>query len=65
MCPGRFYAKNELLLAVAMLLYSFEFEYLDVEKFKKTKDNMGSWAVGTLVPDRQNAVRVKRRERKI
>ncbi len=61
-CPGRHYAKNEMSLAVAMLLWAFDIEFVDLEGVKKTRQNMKAFAVGTLTPDRPNAIRLRRRK---
>jgi cytochrome P450 len=61
MCPSRHYAKNEMLLVVAMLLWAFDFELLDLNGVKKTKASMSAFPTGTLSPDRENAVRMRRR----
>ena len=67
-CPGRIFAKQEILAAVAMVLLSFEFEFVawvnpiskDKEKrFPKTRK--GYVGNGVMVPDRDMRVRIKRR----
>lgn len=62
MCPGRHYAKNEMSLAVAMLLWAFDIEFVDLEGAKKTQQDMRAFAVGTLTPDRANAFRLRKRK---
>lgn len=62
MCLGRHYPRNEMALAVAMLLWTFNIEILDVEAAKKTGRSMRAFAVGTLTPNRDNRIRIRRRE---
>jgi hypothetical protein len=62
MCPGRYYAKSEICLVVAMLLWTFEIEFLDMEAARKTKQSMAAFAIGTLSPAGKNPIRIKRRK---
>ncbi|KAG4436433.1 hypothetical protein IFR05_008088 [Cadophora sp. M221] len=62
MCPGRQYAKNEMALAVAMLLWAFDIEFWDLEGVKKTGQSLSAFGVGTLTPDRENAIRLRKRK---
>ena len=61
-CPGRYYAKSEMCLIVAMLLWAFDIEFLDVEAARKMKPSMAVFAIGTLSPSGNNPVRLRRRE---
>jgi cytochrome P450 len=61
-CPGRHYAKQEMYLTVATILWAIDFEFVDLDKAKATKPNMKAFAVGTLHPDRKNDVRIRRRK---
>jgi len=61
MCPGRYYARYEMCLVVAMLLWTFEIEFLDIEAARKTKPCMAAFAIGTLSPAGKNSVRLRRR----
>lgn len=65
MCPGRHYAKHEIYLVVAMMLWEFDFEFRDLESVKKTKANTDVFSVGTLHPDRMNAVKIRRRNKQL
>lgn len=62
MCPGRHYAKQEIYLLVTMMLWAFDFEFVDPAGAKKTKGDTALFSVGTLHPDRKNAVKVRRRK---
>lgn len=61
MCPGQHYAKNEMALTVAMLLWEFDMEFLDLESVGNTGRDMSAFGVGTLVPDRENRIKLRRR----
>jgi len=61
MCPGQHYAKNEMVL-VAMLLWAFEIEFLDLERAKATGQSMKAFPAGVLGPDRENPVRMRVRK---
>ena len=62
MCPGRYYAKSEMSLVVAMLLWAFEIEFLDIEAASNTKTSMASFAIGTLSPAGKNPIRLRKRQ---
>lgn len=62
MCPGQHYAKNEMSLVVAMLLWAFEIEFLDLESAKLTTQDMTAFPSSTLRPDRRNAIRLRVRK---
>lgn len=62
MCPGRHYAKNVSHVTIAMMLWAFDFEFVDLDQAKATKSDMKAFAVGTLHPDSKNAVRIRRRK---
>ena len=65
-CPGRFYAKQEILAAVALFLTSFDFEVLYFVNKDRTKSDrgpqVGSEARGVARIDRDLLVRLKRRD---
>lgn len=60
-CPGRHYAKNEMLAVVAMMLWAFDFEIVDKESVGRTKASLRAFPTGTLSPDRENRVTVRMR----
>ena len=60
MCPGRFFAKNELLASLAMLVSCFDFEVNMGHKWKPQPD-MRYWLVGALPPKGEIRFRVRRR----
>ena len=64
-CPGRYYAKQEILAAVALLLASFDFEILHFVNKDDSKSSrgpeVGSEARGVARIDRDLLVKMKRR----
>ncbi|KAK3322012.1 cytochrome P450 [Apodospora peruviana] len=60
-CPGRFFAKQEIITAVATMLSEFEIDLLPTEK--KVGFNMSYFAAGTMPPDRTVPARIRRRRR--
>ncbi|KAF7511107.1 hypothetical protein GJ744_005338 [Endocarpon pusillum] len=68
MCLGRFFAKQEILVTMAILFRMYDFEkggYLDgkgkrTDKFQGVKSRLAG--VDTLRPDDDFCVRMKRRE---
>ena len=61
-CPGQHYAKNEMVLVVAMLLWAFDIEFLDLDRAKATGQSMKAFPAGVLGPDRENPVRLRVRK---
>lgn len=65
-CPGRHFAKQEILLTVAILLSRFEFEFvewvtMDGKKSDRPPRNNSKWeGAGGLPPDVDMKVRMKR-----
>jgi len=67
-CPGRIFAKQEILAAVAMVLLSFDFEFVGwVNPFSKDKEERfprakkGYVGNGVVAADRDMRVRIKRK----
>jgi hypothetical protein len=67
-CPGRIFAKQEILAAVAMVLLSFDFEFVGwVNPFSKDKElrfpraKKGYVGNGVVAADRDMRVRIKRK----
>ena len=66
-CPGRFFAKQEVLAAVAILIWKFEVEFLEFVTMEGEKSERGpeqdGWNVGSgaVVPDRDLRVRLKKK----
>lgn len=60
-CPGRFFAKQEMMAAIAVLMREFDVELVDVEASRKTKPDMKYFPAGSLPPDRAVPVRMRRR----
>lgn len=64
MCPGRHFAKQEMLAAVAVMMREFEIELTDPVGAQKAKPDPKIFATGALGPDRKLPVRVRRRRHK-
>ncbi|KPM38845.1 hypothetical protein AK830_g7698 [Neonectria ditissima] len=62
MCPGRFFAKQELMAGVAVVLRAYEIELLDREAAGKTVPNMDYFPFGTIPPKGKIAARIRRRK---
>ena len=68
MCPGRVFAKQEVLAAFAMVLLRYEFDFVDwvnpLSKDKKARfpqPKEGHVGVGVMLPDRDMRVRMRLR----
>jgi cytochrome P450 len=61
MCPGRFFAKQEIIGATAMILSAYDIEFVDVEAAKKIKPDMNYFPFGAVPPKGNIAVRIRRR----
>ncbi|KAK0610579.1 cytochrome P450 [Bombardia bombarda] len=64
MCPGRFFAKQEIMSCVAMMLREFDIELEDRDAACKTRPDMHYFPIGVLPPDRPVPVRMRRRGRR-
>ncbi|KAM0081036.1 hypothetical protein ACKRZS_006802 [Fusarium odoratissimum] len=62
MCPGRFFAKQELIAAVAVALHAFDIELVDPEAASKVRPNMDYFPFGTIPPKGKVAARIRRRK---
>ncbi|SPQ26358.1 4dadea4c-6e56-455e-b989-cac76d900c1f [Thermothielavioides terrestris] len=62
-CPGRHLAKQEMLVAVAVMMREFEIELLDPASARKARPDAKAFASGAIAPDRKLPVRVRRRRR--
>ena len=60
MCPGRFFAKNEMLASLAMLATNYDFELRTPQGWKPEPD-MSYYLVGALPPKGEIPFRVKKR----
>lgn len=60
-CPGRFFAKQEMMAALAVMVQAFEIELVDPKEASKTRTNMKMFPTGALPPDRKVPVRIRRR----
>ncbi|QGI70699.1 hypothetical protein CEK26_003033 [Fusarium fujikuroi] len=62
MCPGRFFAKQELIAAAAVALRAFDIQLLDPEAASRVRPNMDYFPFGTIPPKGKVAVRMRRRK---
>ncbi|KAK7432021.1 hypothetical protein QQZ08_001311 [Neonectria magnoliae] len=62
MCPGRFFAKQELMAGVAVVLRAFEIELVDPKAAGQTVPNMDYFPFGTIPPKGKIAARIRRRK---
>ncbi len=60
-CPGRFFAKQEMMVAVALVLQLFEIEVLDPAEAKRTKPDLKYFPLGAMPPDKSVPFRIRRR----
>ncbi|KAK2059469.1 cytochrome P450 [Colletotrichum caudatum] len=66
MCPGRFFAKQEIMLAVAMIVTRFDVEFEDWVKFDGSRSDRPAIndkayvGAGSVPPDRDMKIRWKR-----
>lgn len=61
MCPGRFFAKQELMAGVAVFLRAYEVQLVDPAAAAKVGPNMAYFPFGTIPPKEKVAVRIRRR----
>ncbi|KAK4124284.1 cytochrome P450 [Parathielavia appendiculata] len=62
-CPGRHLAKQELLVAVAVMMREFEIELLDPVSARRARPDMRVFPTGAMGPDRKLPIRIRRRTR--
>ncbi|KAL9114779.1 MAG: hypothetical protein Q9227_001459 [Pyrenula ochraceoflavens] len=62
MCPGRHFAKHQILGTFALLFRKFEWQLLDDNQAKSIKPDLRCVPTGTLPPLGKLAVRVRRRQ---
>lgn len=66
MCPGRFFAKQEIMLAVAMIVSRFDVEFVDwvnhdgSRSDRPAADDKKAIGSGAVSPDRDMRVRWRR-----
>lgn len=63
-CPGRHLAKQEILVAVAIMLHEFEIELMDPVSAKNARPDPKMFPTGAIAPDRKLPVRIRRRRRR-
>jgi cytochrome P450 len=61
-CPGRHFAKQEMMAAVAVILRGFEIELTDPVSTRNAKPDLSSFPTGATTPDRKIPVRIRRRQ---
>uniref|UniRef100_A0A8H7NE76 Cytochrome P450 n=1 Tax=Bionectria ochroleuca TaxID=29856 RepID=A0A8H7NE76_BIOOC len=62
MCPGRHFAKQELMVSVALVLRAYEIDIVDLESAARVKPNMEYFPFGTIPPKGKIATRIRRRK---
>ena len=62
MCPGRFFAKQEMLASIAVLLYEFEIEIIDFKAAARARPDAKYFPIGAMPPDRKVPIRIRRRQ---
>ncbi|KAJ4189119.1 hypothetical protein NW755_005940 [Fusarium falciforme] len=62
MCPGRFFATQELKVGLAIMLRAYDIELLDHEAAAKIGPNMDYFPFGTIPPNGKVAARIRRRK---
>ncbi|KAI4194054.1 MAG: hypothetical protein LQ350_008000 [Teloschistes chrysophthalmus] len=62
-CPGRNFAKQEIIVAFALLLSEFEIELVDADKRETVEPDMKYYGLGTLPPKTKTPFRIRRRVR--
>jgi hypothetical protein len=60
-CPGRHFAKQEMMAAVAVFLREFEVEIADAKAAAKVGLDMAYFPAGSLPPDGKTPIRIRRR----
>lgn len=63
-CPGRNFAKQEIIMGFAIVLSTLEIELADKETHERRNPDMKYYGLGTLPPKGTIPFRVRRRERK-
>ncbi|KAK0713921.1 cytochrome P450 [Lasiosphaeria miniovina] len=63
-CPGRFFAKQSALAALAITMREFDIEFPDADTAWNVQPNKGNFPVGTCHPDRKVPVKLRRRQNK-
>jgi cytochrome P450 len=61
-CPGRHFAKIEIMASVAVILRAFEFEIVDRKEWASVEPDMNYFPFGAIPPKGKMAVRMRRRE---
>ena len=62
MCPGRFFAKQEMLASIAVMLQQFEIELTDIEAARKVEPDTRYFPVGAMPPKSKVPIRIRRRQ---
>ena len=60
-CPGRNFAKQEIILSFAVIFSMLEIELVDADKVEPPKPDMKYYGLGTLPPKTKVPFRVRRR----
>lgn len=61
LCPGRHFAKQEIITTAAILLNAYEMELIEKGERNKPQVDMSCFGFGTMPPDRAIPFRIRRR----
>ncbi|KAL8826942.1 MAG: hypothetical protein Q9170_007209 [Blastenia crenularia] len=61
LCPGRHFAKQEIITTAAILLTAFDIELIGEKERGKVGVDMGCFGFGTMPPDRKVPFRIRRK----
>lgn len=60
-CPGRHFAKRQMILSTAIFLTAFDIELIEEEGKKRPNVDMSCFGFGAMPPDRKIPFRIRRR----
>lgn len=61
LCPGRHFAKQEIITTTAILLAAYEIELIEERGKKRPEVDMSCFGFGTMPPNRKIPFRIRRR----
>lgn len=61
LCPGRHFAKREIIATTAILLSAYDMELIHEEGKKRPEVDLRSFGFGTMPPNRKMPCRIRRR----
>ncbi|KAL8672925.1 MAG: hypothetical protein Q9168_002631 [Polycauliona sp. 1 TL-2023] len=62
LCPGRHFAKQEIITTAAIMLEAYDFELMDADGKNRPQVDMSCFGFGTMPPDRPIPFRIRRRQ---